>query len=40
MSNEGVFEMDKAKNKKQEECNRYYKATLAAQEYLIQSHDK
>ena len=40
ISNEGVFEMDKAKNKTQEECNRYYKATLAAQEYLIQSHDK
>ena len=40
LSNAGAFEVDKFKNPAQEECNRYYKATLAAGEYLIRSHDR
>lgn len=38
LSDRGAFEADKPKNDTQSECNRYYKATLAAQEYLIRSH--
>lgn len=39
LSDHGAFEVDKPKNTQQDECNRYYKATLAAGEYLIRSHD-
>lgn len=38
ISDRGAFEVDKAKNAYQSECNAYYKATLAAEEYLIRSH--
>ena len=38
VSERGAFEVDKLKNPLQSECNEYYKATLAAQEYLIHSH--
>lgn len=40
VSDHGAFEVDKAKNSYQSECNRYYKATLATEEYLIYSHRK
>lgn len=38
ISDHGAFEVDKPRNSQQSECNRYYKATLAAEEYLIRSH--
>lgn len=39
ISEHGAFEVDKLKNPLQSgECNQYYKATLAAEEYLIRSH--
>lgn len=38
VSEHGAFEVDKLKNPLQTECNQYYKATLAAEEYLIRSH--
>lgn len=36
----GTFKVGKAKNKTQQSCEQYYKATLAAEEYLIRSHEK
>lgn len=38
ISDHGAFEVDKPKNSHQSECNQYYKATLATEEYLIRAH--
>ncbi len=38
MAKDGGFKFGKAKTKSQKECQKYYKATLAVTEYLIQSH--
>lgn len=40
VSKQGTFMMDKPKNPEQSLCNEYYKATLAAEEYLIRSQLK